>query len=331
MNRKTIIILLVVLALLVIASLTQNKSHHDAVTQQDSSTLFETEFDVTDISRIVITQGADTNGVVLDKLENWVVRSRFDYSANEDKITQFLNMLSDLNGQFRSDNADVLSDYGLGSNQAVRISLFNSDFDETVSLEIGKSPAGGSGNFVRNTTDNKVYLTKTAVLSKMGLHSGPDLPNHAFFLNTEVFSTTREEIRAITLYQGDEVIALEKQYAEADSTIDYSTWDWAMTSPKKTMASNAAVDQLMNGLLNINAVDMTDPKVNMEKVGLWTAAKRLEVTLADGSIFELRVGDKREDEPSGYYADAASPSSRWIIKDFKVDQIFKSMEDLLPE
>lgn len=331
MNKKTITILLVVLALLVIASLTQKENHRNAVTQKDNADLFATEFDAANISRVVITQGADTTGVVLDKLEQWVVRSRFGYTADENKIYQLLNMLNGLDGQFRSDKEQVLADYGLGGSEAVTVSLFDSDFNEVVSLEIGKSPAGGTGHFIRSTVDNKVYLTNIGILAKMGLFSGPELPNHAFFLDTRVFSTTREDVRAITLYQGNEVIALEKRYAEADSTIDYSTWDWAITKPEKTVASNTAVDQLLNDLLSIKAADMTDPDIDMTKVGLWKAAKRLEVQLADGSVFELRVGDKWEGEPSGYYADKGDPNKRWIIVDIKIDQIFKSLEDLISE
>ncbi|MBT3317081.1 DUF4340 domain-containing protein [bacterium] len=331
MNKKTIIILLVVLALLVIASLTQKESHRNAVTQKDNAALFATEFDAANISRIVITQGADSTGVVLDKLEQWVSRSRFGYTADENKIYQLLNMLNGLDGQFRSDKEQVLVDYGLGGSEAVTVSLFDSDFNEVVSLEIGKSPAGGTGHFIRSTTDNKVYLTNIDVLAKMGLVNGPELPNHAFFLDTRIFSTTREDVRAFTLYQGNEIIALEKRYAEVDSTIDFSTWDWEITKPEKTMASNAAVDQLLNSLISINAADMADPAIDMEKVGLWKAAKRLEVKLADGSTFELRVGDKWDGDPSGYYVDNGNPNTRWIIIDIKIDQIFKSLEDLLPE
>lgn len=331
MNRKTITILLLVLAVLIIASLTQKSNHDKTVTQSDSADLFSTDFGVENIGRIVITQGADTTGVILENPGKWVVRTRFSHAADSKKVEQLLVTLNELSGQFRSDNSDVLTDYGLGSKDAVKVTLFGTDFEVKNEIEIGKTPAGGSGHFIRLTDNNKVYHTKSALLSKMGLFSGPELPKHAFFLDNKVFSTVKEDIRAITLFQDDEVIELVKRYAVTDSVTDYSSWNWEMTQPQKVMASNTSADQLMNGFININSADVADPESDLMGIGLWKADKRAVVNLADGTEFELRVGNTTKENGDEYYAMTGDSNTIRIIKKYKVDQIFKSSEDLLPE
>ena len=124
--------------------------------------------------------------------------------------------------------------------------------------------------------------------------------------------------------------------AEGDTTAvsDRSTWEWVLVQPERRPLAKTKVDGVMNALTNIQAADMDDPMAPMEQYGLWKAEKRVEVALADGTVFELRFGDLREESDgaqAGYYAMTSADRTIWVLREFKADQIFKELEELLPE
>lgn len=340
MKPRTLVILVAVVAALLIVNVVQKTSHERTTSRSDTADVLDMSFDDAGINRVTIARGDDdSTRVVLERLpDRWVVRSAWSHPADERKVQELLDALDGLRGEFRSDSRNVLADYGLGPDaDPVTVSLFGEDWQELASLELGDRPEGGSGVFVRDPAADSAFLCRTNVLGKLGMWQGPAQPENRHFLDLAVHSCERQEIDAIRLHVADRPsLSMEKVFAEPDSTgaVDRSTWEWVLTDPERMPLAKSKVDAILGGLTSIQAVDVADPKAQWEDYGLWKADRRVEIAMADGSEFEIRVGAERGDgdgSQPGYYAMTSRDRTIWVIRDFKVNQIFKELEDLLPE
>ncbi|MBK6898432.1 MAG: DUF4340 domain-containing protein [bacterium] len=341
MNRnRPLLILAAVVALLLVASVAQRVLHRRAVTSPATATVVAADFDPAGINRVTVGAGADTATVVIERLgEGWVTRTAWDHPADPRKLQELLAALDSLQGDFRSDEAAILDDYGLGPQSApVKVTLFGKDWQPVCALLLGKRADDGAGVFVRAPGSNAVYLARTEVRGKLGLWSPEAAPESRHFLDLSVFKTDAAGIRRITLHQGDKALVMEKVLTAAGpgdgSAPPPQEWEWTLTSPSRRALAKTKVDGVMNALASIQAADIADPRVGMEQYGLWKAERRVEVALADGSTFELRVGDARPvagGVQEGRFCMTSRDRKIWVIREFKIDQIFKKLEDLLPD
>lgn len=352
-NRPLILLAIVVVALIAI-SVIQKTNHRRAVSSSDTTEILKASFAPEDINRVVVGAGVDTNTVVLEKLpDHWVARTAWSHPVAQRKIDDLLKELVDLRGEFRSKNPAILADYGLAdTSDVLTLTLFGKDWEPVFSLMVGDRSSNGAGAFVRAPGSDSVYLTRANILGRLGMY-GPDAkPTTRYFLDLQVFKTDRKDVRSIVLHEGDDVLTLEKVYpqtvapdttaadstgAAADTTSakpDYSVWEWVLAGKKDRALAKTKVDAVLNAVANIQAADVDDPKTPMEDYGLWKAERRVEVNLADGSTFELRVGadrPKKAGVQEGRWCMTSKDRTIWVIRDFKIDQIFKKLDDLLPD
>jgi len=341
MNRnRPLLILAAAVALLLVVSVAQRVLHRRAVTSPATATVVAADFDPADINRVTVQTAADTAAVVLERLgEGWVARTAWDHPVDPRKLQELLAAMDSLQGDFRSDAASILDDYGLGpQSNPPQVTLFGKDWQPVASLLLGKRADDGSGVFVRTPDGNAVYLARTEVRGKLGLWSPEARPETRHFLDLSVFKTDAAGIRKIALHQGDKTLVMEKVMTAAGSGDGSAPppqdWEWTLTSPSRRALAKTKVDGVMNALASIQAADVADPGVGMDKYGLWKAERRVEVTLADGSTFELRVGDARPaggGAQEGRFCMTSRDRKIWVIREFKIDQIFKKLEDLLPD
>ena len=343
MSKRNLYLLGLTVIVLIGLSLVQKTSHDRATSTSDTDRILDADFVAEDINRVVIAGGADSTEVVLERLpDHWVARSAWSHPVDGRKIDELLATLDGLSGQYRSANAEILADYGLGPDaEPVTVTLFGKEWEPVYDLEIGRKPERGAGAFVRDPAGDAVYLTRADVLGRLGMYAGPAAPEEKFFLDLKVFACTREEIEAITLHDGDTTLALEKVFAapepaEGDTVAaepDRGTWEWVLVGPERRALAKSKVDGILNALTNVQASGIDDPSAPMETYGLWKAPRRVEVALADGSLFELRIGDLREDAEGqkDYFMMTSQDRTIWTLREYKVDQVFKKLKDLLPE
>ena len=338
-NRPLLILGLAVVALLAV-SIVQRVLHRRAVTTPATTTVVAADFDPADINRVTVGAGDDSLAVVLERLgEGWVARTAWDHPADTRKLQELLAAVDSLQGEFRSDEAAILDDYGLGPQSApVKVTLFGKDWQPVCALLLGERADDGSGVFVRAPSSHAVYLTRTEVRGKLGLWSPEAKPESRHFLDLSVFKTDAAGIRRIALHQGDKTLVMEKVLTAAGpgdgSAPPPQDWEWTLTAPSRRALAKTKVDGVMNAMAAVQAADVADPGAAMEMYGLWKAERRVEVTLADGSTFELRVGDARpaaDGVQEGRYCMTSRDRKIWVIREFKIDQIFKKLEDLLPD
>ena len=339
MSRRNLILLVLALVVLLGANLLQKTRHRQAVTSSDTRAVIEADYRSDDINRIVLAWGADTTSVVLERLpDHWVTRSAFGHPAADRKIADLLGTFAGLQGEFRSDNPALLTDYGLGpDDQILRLTLFGKEWEPVFDLELGAQAPDGQGVFAREPGSDTVFLVRENVLGRLGMYSGPGRPESRFFLDLAVHACDRKDIEAITLHVDDTSLAMEKVFAPApgDTTgvPDRSNWEWVLTAPERRPLAKTKVDAILSALTNVTAADVADPREQLEGYGLWKAARRVEVGLADGTTWELRVGDAAPAGEGGavdHWCMTSEDRTIWLIREFKINQIFKSLDELLP-
>jgi hypothetical protein len=321
-NRPLLILSLAVVALLAV-SVFQRVLHRRAVTSPATATVVAADFDPADINRVAVGAGDDSLAVVLERLgEGWVARTAWDHPVDARKLQELLAAMDSLQGEFRSDEAAILDDYGLGpQSDPVKVTLFGKDWQPVCALLLGKRADDGSGVFVRAPSSNAVYLARTEVRGKLGLWSPEAKPETRHFLDLSVFKTDAAGISRIALHQGDKTLVMEKILAASGpgdgSAPPPRDWEWMLTAPSRRALAKTKVDGVMNAMAAVQAADVADPGVGMEKYGLWRAERRVEVTLADGSTFELRVGDARpaaNGAQEGRYCMTSRDRKIWVIR-----------------
>ncbi len=338
-NRPLLILALTVVMLLAF-SVVQRVLHRRAVTSPTTATVVAADFEPADINRVTVGTAADSVAVVLERLgEGWVARTAWGHPVDPRKLQELLAALDSLQGDFRSDEPAILEDYGLGpQSDPVKVTLFGKDWQPVCALLLGKRADDGSGVFVRAPGSHAVYLVRTEVRGKLGLWAPEAKPETRTFLDLSVFKTDAAGIRQIALHDGDKTLVMEKVLTTAGSGDGSAPppqdWEWTLTAPSRRALAKTKVDGVMNALTGIQAADIADPGVGMEKYGLWKAARRVEVTLADGSTFELRVGDAQPatgGAQPGRYCMTSRDTRIWVIRENKLDQIFKKLADLTPD
>jgi uncharacterized protein DUF4340 len=347
MKSRNLIILFVVVAALGAVQLMQKMSHNRATSASDTQPVLGVSFDPQDINRVVLGFGPDSTAVVLEKLpDSWVARSAWSHPADAAKVNSLLDELVGLRGEFRSDSPDVLADYGLGAeNDQVTVAVFGQEWEKVFDLSIGNKAERGTGNFMHRPDSDTVFLSRANLMGKMGLYSGPALPETRHFLDLKVYQCSNQDIRAITLFMGDDEVSMEKVFEDPPPVVDengveipgetdHSVWEWVLTTPESRPLAKTKVDAIASAVNNVIALDVDDPRINLQQYGLWRAANRIVVDMLDGSEFEMRFGDLREatdGKLAGNWMMTSLDRTIWVMNETKSKQLFKPVDELLPE
>ncbi len=342
-NTRNLIILVVVLVLLGGISLLQRSSHHKQTSRAATELLVPDQYAADDLDRITLGQGAEevTVDLVRDP-DGWKVASTWNVKAAANRIDSLLKAVSNLRGEFRSDKADVIADYGLADSSAVHIRLYKDD-KPVVSLEVGNRSQGQPGNFVRLGDSHAVYLSTVNLLSPLGIYGEPTPPKGRHFLDLQAVKEDRLAVDRIILRDGKHVIEMQKEFSltepdSADTTgaapqPDRSVWEWKLTRPRRTALAKTKADGVLGTLVSIRATDVDDPGRDASAIGLDKPARAATLVMQDGSEVVLEFGDKREaagDHPAGTWMRVKGEDTLWVVTDYTTKNIFKQVDDLLP-
>jgi hypothetical protein len=354
LKNKNILILAAVLVVLLGISLLQKKEHTKSTSGSATVKVVEGVITADQLDRITLGHGENEQAVELVATPTgWVVASAWDAPASLSRIESLLRNLSDLSGEFRSDNQSVLADYGLADDQAVKIVAFDKDGTEVLAVDVGNTPERVPGNFVKRPDSNEVYLSQTNLLSQLGLYDGPGLPGFPHFLELQAVKEDRLAVDRIVLNDEGGSLEMVKEFAEAQplpgqvddpdqatedqvepAGTDRTTWEWKMTSPQTKALAKTKADGVLGALVSIRAADVDDPAGDMALYGLAEPTRRATLYLDDGSEKTVAFGHKREaagDLKEGYWMKVSGEPTVWVVSEYVVNNIFKTEADLLPD
>jgi len=353
LKNRNILVLAAVLVVLLGISLAQKAGHKKSTSGSSTVKVVEGAFTAEQLDRITLGLGADEEVVVLlSTPTGWVVASAWDTPANSERIDSLLRNVSDLSGEFRSDEASVLADYGLANDSAVKVRAYDKEGNLVVGVDIGGKSERSPGNFIRRPGSNAVYLSQVNLLSQLGLYDGPGAPGNGHFLELQAVQEDRLAVDRVILDDGGQILEMTKEFAEqkpvagdgagADTTgaevpppgVDRTTWEWKLTAPQSKALAKTKADGVLGSLVSIRATDVDDPAGDLAAYGLADPSRTGTIVRQDGTEMTLEFGNTREavgDLQAGGWMKARGEPIVWIVSDYAVNNIFKSVEDLLPE
>jgi hypothetical protein len=358
LKNKNILILAAVLVVLLAVSWFQKISHQKSTSGSATAMVIEGVITADQLDRITLGQGDNPTAVeLLATPTGWVVASAWDAAASTSRIDALLRNLSDLKGEFRSDKASVLADYGLDEDQAVKIVAYGKDGGEVAAVEVGNKPERVPGNFIKKPGSSAVYLSQTSLLSQLGLYEGPGVPGFSHFLELQAVKEDRLEVDRIVLQDEGRTLEMVKEFAEpqpvpgqmddapaADEAAeeaaaepagpDRTTWEWKLTSPRTKALAKTKADGVLGALVTIRALDVDDPDGDPALYGLDDPARTATLVLSDGQEMTVAFGHKREavgDLKEGIWMKVSGEPTVWVVSEYTVKNIFKTEADLLPD
>lgn len=267
------------------------------------------------------------------KGDGWIVASAWDWPADQNKVDQLLNGISDLKGERRSADTSVLEDYAIDEENGLHLTGLTSGGGEVFHLVVGKNSRSG-GNFVRRAGSDVVYTTRESMRSNFGLWSEePKTPESKGWLDLELFRTDRLGIDKVSLTTEGKSLVLTKTFEEQppDSNgvvppPNRNVWAWEASDGDDVYKPKA--DNVVGALAAIRAAEAVDP-TQIEAYGLGEGARIAEITLEDGTVHTFRFGDVSDEDESRVYVMVEEGRPALIYKSI-VDRIFVSRSDLRP-
>ena len=348
-KNRNILILAAVLLVLLGISLVQKAGYKKSTSRSSTDKVVAGTFTADQLDRITLGYGQDNESVVLMSTPTgWVVASAWDAPASMGRIDGLLRNLSDLSGEFRSDNNSVLGDYGLSDDVAVKVRAYGKDGELALAVDIGNKPERVPGNFIKRPDSNEVYLTAVDLLGQLGLYDGPAKPGNKHFLDLQAVQADRLAVNRVILRDNGGNLEMAKEFAEAkpvpgpESTPpavepgadDRTTWEWKLVTPKTMALAKTKVDGVLNSLVGIRAVDVADPTADPAAYGLADPLRTATLMMEDGSDLILEFGNLREAEgdlQAGVWMKVQGQRSVWIVTEYTVNNIFKKVEELQPD
>jgi len=341
---KNLAILAVVVVVLLGISVMQQARHRSATSRSTTEVLVPGELTADGLSRIEAGRGDQPQLVDLESApDGWIVATGWNAAADRSRVDGLLRGLSGLRGEFRSDDAAVLADYGLDDAAAVSLHLVDKDGQDVVRLLVGRKPEGYPGNFVRKAGSNAVYLSETGILGLLGVYDETKAPQPRYFYDLQAVKENRLDIDAMVVDDDGATLDLVKEFAvvapaEGDTLSsaepDRSTWEWKLAGDDRIALAKTKVDAVLNSLVNIRAVDLADPAADPAAYGLAEPKRTARLVRADGSELRLEFGGQRpetEGVQAGTWLRVAGKPAVWVVTDYTVNGIFKSLDELKVE
>jgi len=206
----------------------------------------------------------------------WKISSPQDLKIDRDKIDSSATTFSRLTAdKIIEDNAESLEKYGLS--QPVLFSV-KMDDGTVKTLEIGDKTPTESGYYVKEKGSSKVYT--------IGSYYGDQL------------KLSRNDMRDRLLFGGNTenitAVSLERRGQKVFSAKRAGKYDWAMTYPISTNASDAGISPILTGITQVNVANyIEEDAADLEKYGLAKPPYVIEFESSSGSE-KLILGNEKE-------------------------------------
>lgn len=265
--------------------------------------------------------------------DGWVLSSRHDAPANENKVATLLGNLESAEGEFRSASAAALGDYALADTSALHLELRGEGGDILLHLLLGKR--SGGGNFVRRDGSDEVYLASHNFLGDFGIWGDEiSAPRPQTWMDLAVFSAPRDSVRAVTI-EGPEVqLAMEKEFAAPDTSAAAAApreYEWRVTRPDDFLAVKTRADGIVGSLASMRMSDVVSGGEVDPAWGLGEDAALVRVLLASGDEVVLEFGAPLEGDENARYFRVRGEPLVWKAPGYLYNNIFKPVDELRPE
>ncbi|MDQ1256406.1 MAG: hypothetical protein QG656_1002, partial [Candidatus Hydrogenedentes bacterium] len=306
-NLVPLLVILVILGILVVAKKSQ-ESQPNIVEQAKLVALMPEGVSKGDIVKLELYAGAKPEEKIrlLYNAESskWRLDSHFNALAKDEKVTEYLDALMGIKGEYREKAAseEALKTFNLTDDTAFHVTGFKKDADAPAfHLLVGVAPGAAKTVFMRQEGGQDVFVEATDLRQLAGLYGDETdkPPTSDAWLEKQILNLDKAKIAKLTLTYPDKQVVFEQhekkvdppaeekaEGAEADAapkpepTVEYE-WKLAQGGPGGEF-KQAGLDKILRKLDSLSVVDVADPAKKAEW-GLETPAFKCVVTMNDGS------------------------------------------------
>jgi len=308
MKPRTTIILAAVAALLVLIALlsTRTERKHETL---ESGPIFP-DLKVETLGKIVIT--GDPQTVELIKSDDkWLVATEGNYPADPQMMERIVEKLALFDRRhLRSRNPEMQRTFEVDDSSGIEVLMANAGGQELARFRMGKNGPDFRSQYVRPTGRHEVYLIPDPLKS--------------------VFDPARQTWRdkSILSFGTDKVKQLEIQAAGAPAIVIVKDdeGNFALTAPEAAPAKKGIVESTLRTLSTLRCDAFPDTPVTAADVGLEPPEQRVIVSLDDGAVHELQIG--QEVETARHYVKKAGDDTLFLVSKGRVTGILRTLEDL---
>ena len=342
MKPRTLVILVVVLAALAaLVWFRQQQAQPPRLAEEvQLKTLLPENLRADDVARLELYAGAkpEEKVVLAREGDNWVAQNKFNAPVQSEKITDYLQDLAQLEGEFRATaGEEALTDYALDETAGFHVVGYQTGAESPAfHLVVGKSPRFGNA-FVRAADAQDVYIANVDFRQEAGVYdeARETAPTADTWLDKTVLTVDQPNVTRVALKMPDKQIVLEKQEVPAEpqepaeegaeaAPPPVPETKWVVTDGGYAGAElkDAGVTSLLNKFANLSATDIEDPAKKAE-FGLDDPQYRAEVAVDGADAPVVLVGARPEAGGPGYVQLADSESGLiYKVDQFGFDQLF---------
>lgn len=315
--------------------------------QYELTQLLPEDLDASEIGRIVMYAGAKPDEkVTLERKDGgWVVSSHYSAPVQEEKLREFLDTLTGLEGEFRATASEGdLDEYELTNETGFHVVGYAEGASDPIFHVInGKSPDFGLA-FARPAASDDVYVLDVSLRREAGIYTAEidDAPKPGTWLDKRVLDVDSGDITRLALTYPDKQLAFELQQQEAaeDESSDGEAeetgdgeeaapaeqtveWDWVVTQGGVNYEFHSnAVTNVTRRLAGLNASDIVDP-ATPEQWGLDAPQYELAFTVKGGDApTVLQVGKPKDDRYAYFRVANADRDLVYKVSGYDFEQIF---------
>lgn len=356
-----LVVILAILAALVVLKQVQNKPVAiEEQLKQKVTALIPESVSAGAVTRIELyTGGKPDEKLVLqrdtDDPNTWRVASHFDAPAKEDKIEEFLEKLTGLQGEFRAADVtgDDLSEFELAGEEAFHVLAYTDNTENpAVHVFAGKAPKPGQV-FVRTEDDDTVFVADVNFRREAQIWSEEDdaVPEPGAWEDKEILKVDKEEIVKVALTMPDKELVFEKREkpsekkegedaekpegeeaaedtAAAEETTPEYEWVLASGGVKGREFKETGLNSLLGAFNPLSATEIVDP-AKLEEWNLANPGFKCVLTLKDKEEQIVLEGGRPESSADGYVrlAGAEEPVI-YKVSSYNFGKVFPKGSDL---
>ncbi len=297
MKSKQIVLLGIIFAVLVLGVCVKELQKPKELSQEEYVPL-HFSFDAGAIEKLELSQ-ADKKLVELVK-ENgqWRIPGLSNARADQKKAGEFLKEIQQAKGEVRANDPALLGDFGLGGDQALRVSLFEKNEKLAARFLIGTQKADSGFVFLRFENSDTIYLAQADLLTPMKVYGSlseqkPSADSWAA-LNPFDFETSqviRLEAKRFQKEKENLTVAVE-----AVKEGDEKKWQSLKKDVSFKIASEK-IEEFLFSLANVQAAKVLDPKGFTFETPVWQMQLKLE-TGKEIIVKAIREGQEAENTSS---------------------------------
>ena len=328
MKSKNLVILVAVLGVLVIIYLVQSLTTSKKTVSESLTTVYP-DFNQSSVSYIkAFKQEYPDSGLYFAKKDGqWVITSYFNAPARQTEVDKLLDDVKKLQGEIRSTNEGLFSDYDISDDQALHLEFLGPDSSVLANILVGKGvPEASSSSFLRKAGSDTVYMADQNFLSRFAVWNADPAKKltEKRWAELKMADFDKAKVNQIALKDNKKEYAFEKQEEMVkgdDDTTQTTKTVWKQTKPSKNPLDEKKIEDILTRISNLRGSDIVSTTVDKEH-GLLSPKYSASVVDSDGQAFTYYFGAQADTSGNNYYAMIEGKPFVYKVAKYNFESIF---------